>query len=355
MATLFQFMVVFGFSWCHGNDNDDNNVPIIGIVTVPAGSPVNYSWLATAPGFIDGHTTSAIVGDYITWVRNGGAEFIPIVYDDPWSDIQKLIPQLNGIVFQGDFGYPQSNQLYYIVLGKILNLLREYALQNRDTYQSIPLWAICLGFESLVYFTSINYMTILTRFDSSHYMASIEYTKYALDESRVFHQDYIPQLYANMVIDYSSNDNRTYNDHSWGVAVDAFYNDPYLNGNFSLLGYSVDRQNKPFVTFIESKTLEIDGYDIQLSWYATQFHPELGYQFPEWSWPPDSTHTVQNTIINSYFAQFFVNECRLRNNNKMDKEIYDNYMTTEYKSYFLGINAGLHQMIPFNVAYWFPQ
>ena len=178
-------------------------------------------------------------------------------------------------------------------------------------------------------------------------MLPIEYNEYGLNQSRIFHSESMPMDYRNLALELTSDYNTTCNDHWLGVDPDYFSNDSYLIGNFSNLGISYDRLNKPFIALIESK--EIDG--IQLSWYGSQFHPEKAqYQFtPDWT--PNFKHNVNTIIANQYLSTFFINECRERNDNVMDKKTYDELIIYNFVSTFIGKN----QTDPFNNCYWFPQ
>ena len=132
-------------------------------------------------------------------------------------------------------------------------------------------------------------------------MLNIEYNEYGMNQSRIFHSESIPVAYRNLALELTSGYNTTCNDHWLGIDPDYFYNDSYLTGNFSNLGISYDRLNKPFIALIESK--EING--VQLSWFASQFHPEKAqYQFtPDWT--PDFKHDINTIIANNISAHFY--------------------------------------------------
>ena len=192
-----------------------------------------------------------------------------------------------------------------------------------------------------------NMYTALTSYNASDMMLNIDYNQYGMNESRIFNRNSMPSDYKNLALEYTADYNTTCNDHWLGVDPEYFYNDTYLTGNFSNLGVSYDRLGTPFIALIESK--EIDG--VQFSWYASQFHPEKGqYQFtPEWT--PNFTHDIKTVIPNQYLSEFFINECRERNNNVMDQEMYDELVIYNFETTYIGKN----QTDPFNVLYWFPQ
>ncbi|ETO18410.1 hypothetical protein RFI_18855 [Reticulomyxa filosa] len=52
--------------------------------------------------------------------------------------------------------------------------------------------------------------------------------------------------------------------------------------------------------------------------YGSQFHPEK----PMFEYARNVPKTLNAICANQYFAQFFVNECRIRNNRVMDQSLY---------------------------------
>lgn len=322
---------------------ESNNVPLIGILTIPAHQG---EWVPYAPGFIQNYTTSVIISDYTEWILSGGGDWIPILFDDDWDNIIKLIPQLNGILFQGGAGEYNPNTLYYQRFDKILSFIRQYGIDNYPSV--IPTWSTCLSFEALLAAISINYKTTLSDFNAMRMMSNITYTQYVRDQkSIIFDNEFVNNVYKDLIIEYSTNYEILYQDHSYGVTPDAFDKDPYLTGNFTNLGISYDKDGIAFVSLIESKDMIINGNTIQLAWYASQYHPEkAAYQFTNWLWPSDKTHTVKSIIVNQYFAQFFVNQCRILNNNILSiQEI------VEYNKEFIGRSENA----PYEMVYWFPQ
>ena len=138
---------------------------------------------------------------------------------------------------------------------------------------------------------------------------------------------YIDKTFANTVYNKVSTMNITYNHHNYGVSHSAWNDNPTLNGNFSLLSNSYDIYNTSFVSLVE--TFENTG----LYWYGSQFHPEI----PEYIFFKDMNinHGFNTMMSNTYFSQFFVNECRIRNNNIMDDEVYNKTVIYNYNPYFI--------------------
>ena len=151
-------MVLFALSILITISNGDSNAPIIGILTDPCYATPS-SWCATWPGYIKNYTKSYIAQPYVQWIESGGGRAVPIYYDSPFNEVQKLLPQLNGILFTGGGGGYDPTDPYFIQFNNILDYLQKYAIDNKHNSKSIPVWATCLGFEAICSRTAHNYNT----------------------------------------------------------------------------------------------------------------------------------------------------------------------------------------------------
>lgn len=102
-----------------------------------------------------------------------------------------------------------------------------------------------------------------------------------------------------------------------------------MNGNLSILGTSLDESGNAFATLVESVD---DGF---LYWYGSQFHPEKPAFVFDYKKGVDMVHSLDGIYVNEYFAEFFVNECRLRNQNSMVMDVYNTHVIFNYVPYFM--------------------
>ena len=89
----------------------------------------------------------------------------------------------------------------------------------------------------------------------------------------------------------------------------------------------MDIYNVTFVSLIESKD------ELGLYWYGSQFHPEK----PMYEFAKNIPKSIEAMYSNQYFAEFFVNECRLRNNNKMNNELYQQNNLYNFNPYYTAL------------------
>lgn len=150
----------------------------------------------------------------------------------------------------------------------------------------------------------------------------INFTSLAIN-SKIFKD--MPSSYASQVYSVLNTESVTLNDHNGGFNPNQFINDEYLSGNFSILGNSI-YNNKTFVTFVETKE------NLGLNWFGVQYHPEKPqYEFTRNGIP----HNLDSIFSNQYMASFFVNQCRVNNDNVMNEDLLNNIVIYNYKPYFV--------------------
>ena len=302
--------------------------PIIGILSLPCYvEPHNC-----APEQVDFNATTYIPASYVKWLEGGGARVVPLLSDADHNDVQKLLSTLNGVLFTGGAATLNSSvSFYYSQVNNILNYLRKYSTSSSSKEKkAIPLWATCLGFESLLTATSKAGVSILGSFDAEDLALRINFTSNAYNNSRMFNS-FMDESYSSDVYNKLQIYNLTMNNHIKGIKPSSYYSDPYLNGNFSLLGLSNDRENLQFISLVESKS------EFNLYWYASQFHPEKP-QYELNGKDKHIPHDLNAIYANQYFVEFFVNECRLRNNNTMSESYYVNNVIYNYNPYYINQN-----------------
>lgn len=99
------------------------------------------------------------------------------------------------------------------------------------------------------------------------------------------------------------NEEITYNNHHDGVFPSTFEKYPELRDNYRVLATTTDRQGLEYVATFEHRVFPF---------YAHQYHPEkVQFIFQEDLHIPRSETAVG---LAKYYAEFFVNECRLNGN-----------------------------------------
>ena len=117
--------------------------PLIGVLTLPC-SDETYQCTSNPKA------TSYLGASYVKWLEGGGARVIPLIADDSFTNINSILPQLNGVLITGGAAGDTSSSFWWTQLNNILKTLRKFVNdQTNGNKQAIPLWATCLGFESI--------------------------------------------------------------------------------------------------------------------------------------------------------------------------------------------------------------
>jgi len=256
-----------------------DNRPIVGVLTLPCDDPSC------------GKHTEYFPASYVKAVESGGGRVVPIHFTWSASQIQALLPNLNGAFYTGGGASLDDGSQYYAAVQAIY----QYVITANSNGDFFPLWGTCLGFQAICRAAS-NDPTILQTFDSENYTIPLNFTPMAA-HSRIFDEHRFPG--SGNVMNLLSTLPITMNNHMEGVTPTDFASHPQLNSVFDVLATNVDRNGKAFVSLIEAKQLPI---------YGAQFHQEK----PQFEWWPEEViqHTLSAVVANSHFATFFVDEAR---------------------------------------------
>ena len=270
----------------------------------------------------------------IQWIESAGGRVIPIFADETQDSLDTKLSQINGILLTGGTEDLINHLPYYSTIEYMLSYLRRFN-KKHDSTQSIPLWATCLGFQAMVCATSglSCPKTIVDGFTAANIPLTIKWNenKTLLNEYGIINNEYSKSI---SMYDKCSKENITFNDHSQGFYPSQFISIPYLNENFTVFGTSFDRNGTEFVAFIQTKK------KYNLNWFGTQFHPEkTSFLFDNKEDIGVLPHSLNSIMVNQYFAQYFVNQCRTQNNNTMNHSYYVDHVIYNYKRYFINQNG----------------
>ena len=166
-------------------------------------------------------------------------------------------------------------------------------------------------------------------YDAYNTPLTVNFTQDA--KSSRFFSPPMPEAYSSSVYTKMATEAVTENDHGGGFNPSEFAADEYLASNFSNIGNSYSSKSKKhFVTLIESQS------QLGLSWYGSQFHPEKPqYEFTT----VQGVHSLDSVFANQYLAEFFVNECRIKNDIVMDAEVLQSKVIYNDVAYFVDKNG----------------
>eukprot|EP00347_Sterkiella_histriomuscorum_P001892 403370267 len=275
-----------------------NNRPLIGVLT----QPLSDSQKAD-PAYAG--KSSYIMASYIHYLESAGARTVPLIYDGDLDTELAKIDKLNGVFYCG--GGAEGD---YDVFGKKVFLKVK---QMNDDGNHMPIWGTCLGFQDLAMYSADNSNSILESFPADDNMSNLKF----LVDPKTTKMFSILGADANVFENY----NITYNHHNWGVSPDKFKTDKGLSSIFYPTSISKDNNGKSYVSSMESN---------QYPFFATQFHPEKA-QFVFYP-KTQIDHSTTAIFYNRYFSDFFVNQCKLNNNNFASFEEEQSLITENYKA-----------------------
>jgi len=309
---MLYFIILLWAFLCHARSI--NNRPIIGILSQPVDEPS-----------LQIYGTSYIAASYVKYVEAGGAQVVPLIYDEDPSNFTLKLAAVNGVLLPGG-GTQIDQDPYASVLKQIFGeVLRSFDQRN----QTFPLWGTCQGFEELAYLVAGN-ISVLTQFDAENISLPLTFEKGS--ENSV--------LYKNMgapALQVLKTQAVTMNNHEYGVSPASFKSFG-LDKFFTPLTTNYDRKNLQFISSMEG---------IRYPIFGTQFHPEK----PAFEWNPAEgiVHTADSVFANWYFSRFLVNAAR--NNDRAFASYADEqkYIIYNYSPVFTEVEEpSFEQMYFFN-------
>jgi gamma-glutamyl hydrolase len=258
-----------------------NNSPIIGVFSQPTSSTEGDC----------GGNCLYIAASYVKYLEGSGARVVPIDYYATHSELDALLPKLNGVFFPGGgSAFPSSAQYTFDKI-KAFNDAGEY----------MPLWGTCMGFQWLL-ISATKDQNILDppsgQMDSYNLSIPLDFTS-TMKSSKIF--DNAPAEIVNIL----AKQNVTMNNHHYGIYPEHFSSTPALADFFNMLSTNKDRQGVEFVSMIEAFKYPIFG---------SQWHPEKNnFEWGETSEgiPNEAIdHSHDAVLASQYMANFFVDQAR---------------------------------------------
>ncbi|XP_054716706.1 gamma-glutamyl hydrolase-like [Uloborus diversus] len=278
-----------------------NDRPIIGIVVEETHS--KFSPQATA----------ALYASYVKFVEAGGARVIPIFLQQSEEYYNKLLSQINGVLFPGGANLVQSDGY-----GRTGRIIFKIASKMNDNGTYFPLWGTCLGFELLNFLVAGKlWMKACSAEDLS---TNINFVN-GFNDSRMFGhlEDSMKHVMQKELV--------TIHFHQWCITPEN-YSMSGLDKYFKVLAINQDRNNVAFVSAVEA---------INYPFYGVAFHPEkVMFEWVISDKEHNIPHSSESIRVSQYFANFFVNEARKNLNKFPYKEDEDDLLIYNYNPFFTG-------------------
>ena len=245
------------------------------------------------------HNGSYIPGSYIYYLESFGAKLVAIHQWYSHNEIDKLLNQINGILFLGGDRDLLINEYWE----KTANYILKKSIELK-----IPLFGICQGFQ-IINILLAQEQNVLIKgykdFGILHNSTIIGYYK----NHKMF------SLFETEDIDKYINKNGSVFFHSLGVPIDLFEKNEYLKKYLKITSISEDNNKKPFINTIE-------GINDDINIFAIQNHPEKIVYMRTHNYT--SLHTNDALKVSDLFGLFIVEQAR-KNKNRFNENLKDKY------------------------------
>nr|XP_043620553.1 gamma-glutamyl hydrolase 2-like [Erigeron canadensis] len=301
-------------STCPSPDPNINYRPVIGIVTHPGDG---------ASGRLSNATNgSYIAASYVKFVESAGARVIPLIFNEPFHNIQTKLNLVNGVLFTG--GWAKTG-LYFDVIEEVF----KQVLKRNDAGEHFPLLAICLGFELLTMIISKN-NNILEDFSASDQASTLQFMKNINIEGTLF-QRFPPELVEKL-----SKECLVMQNHKYGISPVTFQRTTELCSFFKILTTTADENNKVYVSSVQSESYPVT---------AVQWHPEKN----AFEWASSAIpHSYDAIQVTQNVANFFVSEARKSLNRPPNQKVLDNLIYNYKPTYCGAAGKGYDEVYIFN-------
>jgi len=285
------------------------DAPVIGVLTVPL-SKKRQSHIAN-------HLKSYLANSYVQWLEMGGARVVPICYHWPFSKINEILSQINGVLFPGGAVDRVFNTDFYDYV-KVYHHIFNYAKRQ----QHFPLWGTCLGFEFLMLVSKYTpdeiYDIQIVGKDKDHELRNDVKATNDIVPIKLIKETYIndTRFFSNFNDCYISEitSPSVFMNHDYAIDYNKIDKASYEK-NIHILSTNKDREGNEYISTIEFK---------DHPFFGTQWHPEkVIFEWLDKSIPHDPfSQYVSRTV-----CQMFVNECKKNSNKFRDQKLLIYYYT----------------------------
>jgi len=294
--------------------------PIIGILSQGISSSLDDM-------LPDGHNfTTYIAASYVKWVEAAGARAVPIIVNGDTEYYEKIYSGINGLLIPGG-----AVSIYSSPYAEASRHLMDLAQKDNDQFEVFPIWATCLGFETVATITN-NGEPLLKRCNSYDQALPLE-----LVEGWEF-STLLGQADSEIISDLTSMP-VTANFHHWCLTPENFTRFE-LDKFWNILSTNEDSDGVEFISTIEAQ---------DYPFYGTQFHPEKN-QF-EWAPKyPNIPHSSEGIQVGQYFGEFFIGQARRSNHKFESRSEEEKYLIYNYQPFYSGPegrNFGFQQVYVF--------
>ncbi len=229
-----------------------NKNKIIGIISVPLENENNKIDMKHCDNM------SYLSNNHIQWLNRKGIQILIIPYNI--DNHEYIFRRINALYFPSNAVSDFNPKEYYECCNKFIKL----AIKSNKDGVYFPIYGICYGMEQmLVIADKNNDFTILEEFNSyNKYFQKLVLTNDGNKHSKLI--NYIRNK-DNKFLNKMQNNDLLLHEHKMGISLERFNKSNNLKSFYWIVSINKDRDNKDFVSIIESK---------KYPFYGFQWHPE---------------------------------------------------------------------------------
>lgn len=251
-----------------------NDRPLIGVLSQPGNpAPANQSYIAAS---------------YVKFIELGGARAVPILYDAPRFEVERIFKAVNGVLIPGGGQNLSPHHPFFDTSSLLLNL----TLAANSAGDFFPLHGTCLGFEALAVIVSGD-GKVLTKFDSYDNASPLVLTEDGRAGSAFF------GAFPATVLRGLQEQPLAMENHGKGLAISTYNGNHQLKDFFLVTSLSSDRKGAEYISTIEARKYPVT---------ATQWHPEKNAF--EWARKLQIPHSSAAVEVTHAAAKYLADQAR---------------------------------------------
>ncbi|CAK72798.1 unnamed protein product (macronuclear) [Paramecium tetraurelia] len=248
--------------------------PVIGILTIP--SDEDYQDYPSSQ-------YSYIAASYVKYVESSGARVMPIPYEADEATLDKYFSQINGLLLTGgtlELETEQGPSKYLQTVTHLLNKVLK-ANQQGDTF---PLFAICLGHQTLHFILSNKDYDVLTPASG---METVNKKLLFKDKYSTIFIDLKESIFKSI-----ETKEQVYFNTDWAVLPSYYDTHSQLNDFFKIVALVKDSQEVVSIAAAEAREYPI---------FSLAFHPEkAAFEFKSQSKHNQESIQFGRNLINQF-------------------------------------------------------
>lgn len=237
-----------------------------------------------------------------------GAQVVPIfAFTKDKSYFDKLLPQLNGVLFPGGGQAININNIWTSNADYIL----KYAINQTNNGNPFPIWGTCLGWQLIAYLTS--------GYDIKS-LSSVRGESGVVNTLKLFSPSYLfDDMSAQLRYSLVSGTGLLFFNHVYAVLSNYTASNQKFKDFWNIVSTTTSSYNEEFISGVESK---------RGPFFGSQFHPEKNL----FEWKVKADRSDNGAQVVQILSNKFVQQARASKNKFTSQEEFNRVSIYNYKT-----------------------